>query len=221
MRKSMRKAAAASLAAITLAAAPTASFAAGGHGGGPGGFGGGAFPAAGGVSQGGFSGSFHGSIGGLTPGVAPSFGGFHAPGPSSLGGFHAPRPAPFGGFHPTGPTNLGGFPFHPPLGPHFDGTTLNSGVFPRRPLPPPFHPAPPIVVSPTWGAHPHSVGRHRRRGGGVVVYPGFPSYCVSGVLDCDNSYYYDSSNCWVKRRVFDSRGYFAGWRRDYVCQDNQ
>jgi hypothetical protein len=207
MRNSMMKAAVLSFAALAFGAAaePTSSLAANSHGGAPsgfGGYGGGAIITGGGVSHGGVSGGFHGPIGvGPAPGALPSFGGFHGP---------------------SGPAPSGGFPIRPPIAPGFGGAT-SHGIFPSAPLPPPPpHPAPQIVVPPPTGLHYPWPGHHHRRwGGAVFVYPGYPGYCPFGALDCGDSYYYDNSNCWMQRRVTDSHGNFAGWRRVYVCQGGQ
>ncbi|MGD0761743.1 MAG: hypothetical protein ABR929_00885 [Roseiarcus sp.] len=58
--------------------------------------------------------------------------------------------------------------------------------------------------------------RHRYGWGGVVI----PSEVCDDAY-CDSGAYYDDSDCWVLRRVYNKYGKFAGWRRVYICQDEQ
>ena len=61
---------------------------------------------------------------------------------------------------------------------------------------------------------------HRHYGGG----PGGPGIvtgtCDDAYYDC-GYYYPDNGDCWVLRRIYNRHGKFVGWRRVYVCQDNQ
>jgi hypothetical protein len=139
--------------------------------------------------------------GGVAHGGAP--GGVPGGLPAPAHGIPAPAGPGFGGPLPHGGPL-------PPVAPH-------GGLLP--PLALPGHPAPPIGVPPPGPHGPWIWPRHRPLNGGVFLYPGYPGYCPG--FDCQGGYYYDNSNCWVNRRVFDANGHFVGWRREYVCPNGQ
>ena len=58
----------------------------------------------------------------------------------------------------------------------------------------------------------HAGRRYRVWVGGAYV----PTWCDD--YYCDEGYYYDESDCWVLRRVYDKHGKFIRWRRVYICQ---
>jgi hypothetical protein len=138
----------------------------------------------------------------------------HGGGPP--GGGFGPSPMPpqggGGGFSlghgpPGGGALSGGSLSHPNLVP--------SGNFASHPSHVPY-------TDPSWsksGNQHQRFARHPRHrhgwGGGVIA----PALCDDAY--CDNGYYYDDSDCWVLRRVYNRYGKFAGWRRVYVCQNGQ
>jgi len=133
-------------------------------------------------------------------------GGSFRPGGGS-GGFHPSGGGP-GGFHPSGGGSLsGGFVSRPNLVP--------SGSFASHPSHVPY-------TSSAWSksGNQHQRfwrhGRHRYGWGGVVI----PSEVCDDAY-CDNGAYYDDSDCWVLRRAYSRYGKFVGWRRVYICQDEQ
>jgi hypothetical protein len=131
-----------------------------------------------------------------------------------------------GGFHPGGGGG-GGFYHGAPGGFYrFNGAPTSGGAFSHPNLAPSANFAPranhvPYAGS-AWsktGSQHHRFWRHWRHrygwGGGVIA----PEYCDDSY--CDNGAYYDDSDCWVVRRVYNRYGKFAGQRRVYICQDEQ
>ncbi len=117
----------------------------------------------------------------------------------------------FGGFsggssgyvHGGGGPSIGGSVSH--------GAGIPSGGFA------PHAGAPHGGVSPPAGAAPqprYTGQRYRHRLGVGAIGP---EWCDDYYCD-DYYYYYDDSDCWVDRRVYDKHGKFVGWRWVYVCQ---
>jgi hypothetical protein len=162
-----------------------------------------------------------------TPACAMTFhpggggGGFH-PGGGGGGFYHG---GGGGGFHPSGGGS--GFYHGAPGGFYrFNGAPSSGGALSHPNLAPSanFASHPPHVpyTGPSWsktGNQHHRFWRHWRHrygwGGGVIA----PELCDDSY--CDNGAYYDDSDCWVLRRVYNRYGKFAGWRRVYICQDEQ
>lgn len=149
-----------------------------------------------------------GPSGGFYPGGSFSSGGGIGGGPSGgfySGGSHGPGGPGFfgGGSQHVAPPSSGGFT--PRLYTHQQpGFTPQGHV--RRP-PPPDH------------------DRHHRHHRPVIWWGGgwvYPGYCEDYDFECSYGYdYYDESDCWVSRRVYDNRGKFVGWRQIYICDGGQ
>ncbi|MGD0561806.1 MAG: hypothetical protein ABSA66_01850 [Roseiarcus sp.] len=149
-----------------------------------------------------------------------------------LGGALAITPAfAKGGLGGGGPSFTGG---GKSTGPSWSGGSSWSGSHPWSGGPPSsgsFAPSGKAVpfTSPSWSGGPkhyqhYTRGRRYPRGwgGGVIG----PYLCDDYDYDCDNGYYdngyyYNDSDCWVSRRVYNQKGKFVGWRQVYICQDGQ
>ncbi len=126
---------------------------------------------------------------------------------SAPGGFYRPSGG-LGGFHPSGGGPLsGGSLSHPNFVPSGTYSHHLNGV---------------PYTDPAWSKSGNQHQRfwrywRHRYGWGRVVIP-------SEVCDdayCNNGADYDDSDCWVLRRVYNRYGKFVGWRRVYICQDEQ
>ncbi len=113
-----------------------------------------------------------------------------------------------GSFRPSGPSSFGG---SPSFGGSFShGNSVPSGSFIPHGTAHPY-----TGVVPSGGPsrhHPYTGRRYRGWIGGVTG----PLWCDD--YYCENGYYYDESDCWVLRRVYNKHRKFIGWRRVYICQ---
>ena len=114
-----------------------------------------------------------------------------------------------GSFRPSGPSSFGS---SPSFGGSFSkGNSVPSGSFIPHGTAPPY-----TGVLPSGGPsrhYPYAGRRYRHAWVGGVTGP---LWCDD--YYCDNGYYYDESDCWVLRRVYNKHRKLIGWRRVYICQ---
>lgn len=120
----------------------------------------------------------------------------------------------FGGSFPSGDSHgFGGAP-------SFHGPVSHGGSFPSGGFAPGGGAVPHGGLPQSWGATHHrhyTPGRRYPRGfGGIVIAP---EMCDD--YYCDEEYYYEDSDCWIYRRVYNRHGKFLGWRQVYICQEGQ